>query len=55
MSEKHDGDAPSRSRDALIEKARSVPIETIAPPGLERCGKELIGPLLFHLRRGSRA
>jgi hypothetical protein len=44
MSEKHDGPAPSRSRDAWIEKARRVPIESIAPQGLKRHGKELVGP-----------
>jgi hypothetical protein len=44
MSAKHDGDTRSRSRDAWIDKARAVPIERIAPPGLKRCGKELVGP-----------
>jgi hypothetical protein len=44
MSAKHGGDGPSRLRDARIERARSVPIASIAPPGLKRCGKELVGP-----------
>ena len=43
MPEKHERDAQSR-RNAWIEKARAVPIERIAPPGLKRCGKELVGP-----------
>jgi putative DNA primase/helicase len=30
--------------DAQIEKARSVPIASIAPQGLKRTGKELVGP-----------
>jgi hypothetical protein len=44
MSAKHHGTSPSRSRDAWIEKARGVPIESIAPPGLKRRGKYLVGP-----------
>jgi hypothetical protein len=43
MSEKHNS-GPRSTRDAWIERARSVPIASIAPPGLKRCGKEWIGP-----------